>query len=309
MPHPQSAIIPEPHENALFLILKVRDSGATTLRTVAKVCAQSPHLTAEIATKAPEAMLVSALGIGASLWDMLSPSRRPRGLHPFKAINSKGLSAPATDGDLLVHIISRRHDINFELAMRLRRELGDAVEVVQEVHGFRYLDGRDLTGFIDGTENPKGDDERIAAALIGDDDPEFAGGSYAFTQRYVHDLAKWSGLSVVDQEKAVGRRKADSEDLPAAEKPPTAHITRATIEENGVELKIVRHSFPYGTVSEAGLFFIAYAKDLDIPERLLSRMFGTSGDGLHDRLMEFTSAVSGTNFFVPSLEVLKSLAA
>ena len=174
------------------------------------------------------------------------------------------------------------------------------------MHGFRYLDARDLTGFIDGTENPKGR-ERAEAALIGREDPAFAGGSFVFTQRYVHDLARWERLAVREQEGAIGRRKRDSRELADRVKPATAHIARVVIEEDGRELEIVRHSSPYGTTSECGLFFIAYTRDLAIPEKMLRRMMGAADDGLHDRLMEFTRAVSGATFFAPSLAALRSL--
>jgi putative iron-dependent peroxidase len=197
--------------------------------------------------------------------------------------------------------------VNFELAQRLRAALGDRACVFDEVHGFKYRDGRDLTGFIDGTENPKGK-ARAGVALVGAEDPAFAGGSYVFTQRYVHDLARWSALPVREQEGIVGRRKPDSKELSDAAKPPTAHIARAVIEEHGEELEIVRHSFPYGTTSEHGLFFIAYCRTLDVPERMLARMIGASGDGLHDRLLEFSHAVTGAHFFAPSLPGLRRLA-
>src|SRR5206468_1844421 len=186
-----------------------------------------------------------------------------------------------------------------ELAARLMGALGDAVEVMDDVTGFRYLDGRDLTGFIDGTENPKGKG-RAAAALIGAEDRDFAGGSYVYTQRYVHNLKKWAAVPLAEQEGAIGRRKRDSKELSDTVKLNTAHISRVVIEEDGEELEIVRHSFPYGTVSEAGLFFIAYTKDLRITEQMLGRMMGAAGDRLHDRLMDFTRAVSGATFFAPS---------
>lgn len=217
-----------------------------------------------------------------------------------------GRKAPNTNGDLLFHIISKRPDLNFELARRLMTELGETVEVMDDVTGFRYLDSRDLTGFI-GTQNPKGQ-ARAAVALIGTEDPDFADGSYVFTQRYVHDLKKWATISIKEQEGAIGRRKRDSKELSDKVKPPTAHLSRGVIEEHGEELQIVRHSLPYGTVAEAGLFFIAYTKDLGIPEKTLSRMIGTTGDGLHDHLLEFTRAVSGATFFAPSLNVLRALA-
>jgi putative iron-dependent peroxidase len=306
MPTPQAGIIPDPSPSALFLILRVLDP-AINGKAVAKVAAGVPTLVEKVSAVDPRAKLVCTVSFGSEFWDVISPGKRPAGLRPFQAIDADGLRAPSTGGDVLIHILSKRHDLNFELALRIRNQLGDTVEVMDEVQGFQYLDSRDLTGFIDGTANPKGAKERIAVALIGDEDVAFVGGSYVFTQRYVHDLQKWATIPTKEQEKVIGRRKADSEELSERAKPPTAHISRVVIEENGEELEIVRHSFPYGTVSEKGLFFIAYSKTLDIPEKMLSRMMGTSGDGFHDHLMDYTQAVSGANFFAPSLEVLKSL--
>jgi len=291
MPKPQAVILPAPGLCALFLVLR------------------APALARAVARLDARARLASAVAFGSALWDVASPGARPRGLHPFRLVAAADRRAPATPGDLLLHVTSKRPDLNLELAMRLRSALGARAEVVEEVHGFQYLDSRDLTGFIDGTQNPRGAKARAAAALIGRVDAAFAGGSYVFTQRYVHDLARWSALPVGEQEAAVGRRKRDSKELSAKAKPPTAHIARVVIEENGAELEIVRHSFPYGNTSECGLFFIAYTRDLAIPERMLERMLGASGDGLHDRLMDFTRAVSGATFFAPSEAVLHQLAA
>jgi putative iron-dependent peroxidase len=305
--HPQEGILPEPSEAALFLILKLHDRGRDA-RAVARALAEAPQLTARLAGHEPRARLRSVVSLGPELWDAVSPARRPRALRAFPALAVEGRSAPATGGDVLLHANARRPDLCFELALRLRRALGAVAAVQDEVHGFRYRDLRDLTGFIDGTENPKGR-ERAEAALIGAEDPEFAGGSFVFTQRYVHDLAKWEGLPVREQEGVIGRRKRDSRELSARAKPATAHIARTVVEEDGRELEIVRHSFPYGSTSECGLFFIAYTRDLAIPEKMLRRMLGASGDGLHDRLLEFTRAVSGATFFAPSLRTLRSLAA
>ncbi len=288
------------------MILRVTASGEP--RNVARIVSRLPSLPDDLAAQAREAGMVSAVSFGPEFWDRLSPGRHPARMRPSTPISAGALDAPATGGDLLIHLISDRHDLNFEVAGRLRSELQPMVELMDEVHGFRYLDGRDLTGFIDGTENPHDPAERRAAALIGNEDPVFAGGSYVFTQRYVHNLAKWAGLGTRDQELAVGRTKPDSEELPADVKPPTAHISRVVIEEHGEELQIVRHSFPYGNLAEAGLFFIAYTRDLAIPDKMLRRMMGVAGDGLHDRLMDFTRAVSGANFFAPSLEMLGALA-
>jgi len=306
MPQPQAGIIPEPNEHARFLILRVREH-AEAAPAVAKFLARVPARVEKVTALDRRAKLVCTVSVGPKFWKALSPNRRPRELRPFKAIGVNGRTAPNTGGDLLFHIISKRPDLNFELALRIMGELADTVEVMDEVTGFRYLDSRDLTGFIDGTQNPKGTKARAAAALIGDEDPGFAGGSYVFTQRYVHDLKKWTAIPLAEQEGAIGRRKSDSKELSDKAKPPTAHISRVVIEESGQELEIVRHSFPYGTVSEAGLFFVAYTRDLGIPEKMLSRMMGAAGDGLHDHLMDFTRAVSGATFFAPSLKLLTSL--
>ena len=303
---PQAGIIPEPNQHALFLVTRV-NNPTTTRGTVAGVVTGIPELVTTVGRHDPQAALVCTVSFGSGFWDALSPGRRPRGLRPFTAIDLPGKSAPSTGGDILFHLISKRLDLNFELATQIRSRLGDIIDVLDEVYGFRYLDSRDLTGFIDGTENPSGAQERAEVALIGDEEPDFAGGSYVFTQRYVHNFSTWRATPQDEQEGAVGRRKADSEELADEAKPPTAHISRVVIEENGEELEILRHSFPYGTTSEAGLFFIAYTRDLAITDKMLQRMLGASGDGLHDHLMDYTQAVSGAHFFAPSLDMLQAL--
>ncbi len=304
MPRPQHVILPEPARHARFLIVRVDGPGVSRATRTALSFSDTA---ANVATLDVDAGLVAGVALGSAFWDVVSPSRRPAGLRPFVALESAGRSAPSTGGDLLFHITSDRADLNAELLIRTMRDLDSSARVMEDVQGFRYLDARDLTGFIDGTENPEGE-ERADAALIGDEDEAFAGGSYVFTQRYVHDLTKWNGVPVPEQEKTIGRRKADSEELADDVKPPTAHISRVVIEENGQELEILRHSFPYATATEAGLFFIAYTRDLEIPEKMLARMMGVSGDGVHDHLLDFTAPVSGATFFAPSLDVLAALA-
>jgi putative iron-dependent peroxidase len=299
----QPGVISDGCRAALFLILGAPDHGMATaiVRTLAAV----PERVGRIGRRAPKVRLDAAIGLGARFWDGLRRSRRPALLAEFSAIHGPRLAAPSTGGDVFLHIKSDRPDLNFELARSVLHDLRGRVQVLEEVHGFAYLDSRDLTGFIDGTANPKGR-ERAAAALIGEEDPLFAGGSYVMTQRYVHDLETWSALSVREQEAAVGRSKRDSRELKSA--PPFAHIRRAEISDDTGELKIFRQSMPYGTVSgDQGLYFVAYAKDPRRFDRMLSRLLGTADDGAHDRLMEFTRAVSGAYFFAPGLKLLRSL--
>jgi putative iron-dependent peroxidase len=246
------------------------------------------------------------VAVGSDCWDRLYPDKgRPSGLRPFLAHTEGSRQAPATEGDLLFHIRSERRDLNYLLARKIMAEFAGSITIVEEVDGFRYLENRDLTGFVDGTENPEGD-ERADVALVPQDDPDFTAGSYVNMQRYIHDLATWERLSAHEQEGVIGRTKVDDVELADGVKPPTAHISRVVIEQDGEELEILRHSMPYGNVREAGLLFIAYARTPDNFDRMLDRMIHTDADGHYDHLLDYTRAVTGCAFFAPSMEFLES---
>lgn len=304
MPTSQPAVLPVGGAHAYFMTFIVAQDAAPA--AVIKAIGDVSSASRRLAGREKRARLLHAVGIGSTLWDRLSPARRPVGLRPFRAIQANGRAAPATGGDLFLHITSGRHDLNLDLAMSIVRRLRDVAMLAEEVHGFRYLDSRDLTGFIDGTENPKGK-AAAAAALIGNEDRAFAGGSYVAVQRYMHDLERWRRLDDREQEQIIGRTKGGSVELPKAKKPPTAHISRVVVERDGAELQILRQSYPWGTVRESGLYFVAYTKSLEVFDLMLSRMMGTVGDGLHDRLMEFSRPVTGATFFVPSAQTLAAL--
>ena len=248
------------------------------------------------------------IGIGHDAWPRLFPDHpRPKGLHPMKAFKGAKHTAPATPGDLLLHIRATRTDACFELAMRIREQLGDAVVPVDEVHGFRYLDARSMVGFVDGTENPQGQ-EAVEATLIGDEDPAYAGGSYVIVQKYIHDMAAWNALPVAEQEKVIGRTKYDDIEMDDEVKPTNSHIALNVIEdEDGNEQAILRANLPFGNPSrnEYGTFFIGYARSLEIIEQMLTNMFIGRPEGNYDRLLDYSRAVTGTAFFVPSASFLE----
>lgn len=305
MPKLQPGILLDPTASPLFLVLRAGETEEEA-RATARAAAGLSAWAAEIdMLGGGRGSLAVTAAFGAELWRRLA-DHAPKRLAPLREIDGPGGKAVATGGDLFVHVHSARRDLAVELALRLVAELDGAAEVVEEVQGFRYLDSRDLTGFVDGTENPP-PEERAEVAAIGSEDPEFAGGSYVLVQRYVHNLRYWGRLSREEQERAIGRTKADSEELPEDGKPATAHISRVVIEEDGKELEIVRHGSPWATVSEQGLLFAAYCRTPVVFEKMLARILGTSGDGLHDRLMDFTKAVSGALFFAPSAERLAAL--
>lgn len=261
-----------------------------------------------------EGQLSCVVGIGSDAWDRIvapaPPDTRPRGLHPFRAIEAGGRVAPATPADLLFHIRASRFDLCFELAATILRRLGPSVASADEVHGFRYFEARDLLGFVDGTENPVGA-AMADAAIIGDEEPEYAGGSYVIVQKYVHDLAAWNALSVEEQELVIGRTKLEDIELDDAVKPPNAHNALNVIEVDGEEIDILRDNMPFGSAAarEFGTYFIGYARDPGTTEQMLENMFVGRPPGNYDRILDFSTALTGSLFFVPSLPLLESLSA
>jgi putative iron-dependent peroxidase len=227
-------------------------------------------------------------------------------LHPFPGFEGARHTAVATPGDLLFHIRAHRFDLCFELAQRLVSRLAGLAAVADEVHGFRSFDERDLLGFVDGTENPEGA-AAFDAVLIGDEDPQFTGGSYVVVQKYFHDLATWDALTVEEQERVIGRTKLSDIELPDDVKPANSHVALTVIEdEDGHEQQIFRLNMPFGTVGagEFGTYFIGYASSSDVIERMLSNMFVGDPPGNYDRILDFSTAVTGNLFFVPSAEFM-----
>jgi putative iron-dependent peroxidase len=246
------------------------------------------------------------LGFGPALWERLSPGAAPVDFHAFEPIEGlDGKQVPATQHDLWVWVHGTGPDLALDAARAATSILSGVGSLAIEQPGFVYRDSRDLTGFIDGTENPPVQDAP-SVALVNSGDPG-AGGACAMTMRWIHDLDAFDRLVVADQERVFGRTKPDSIELDDAAKPSNAHIARVVIKEDGEELEIYRRSVPYGTVREHGLFFVAFSADPNRFDKMLARMFGTSGDLQHDHLTDFTRPVSGSYYFAPSLEALAAL--
>jgi putative iron-dependent peroxidase len=302
---PQNAIQAGPGRSARFLVLEVRPGAEDQARDA---LAAVPNLVRAVGHRDETLALSCVVAIGADAWARLQPGRtRPAQLHPFVTLEDGGRVAPSTVGDVLLHIRAEREDFCHELARLILARLGDAVTVIDETHGFAYMDSRDLIGFVDGTENPT-DEERLAFTLVGDEDPDHAGGSYVTVQRYVTDFAAWEALSAEAQEAVIGRTKADDVELEDERSLPTSHKERAKIVRDGAEQKILRHNRAFGSARESGTYFIAYARDLSVTEGMLQRMFVADADGSYDRLLDFSHPVTGVNFFAPSQDVLEALA-
>lgn len=292
---------------AIFLVLTV-NPGPESRAAVRALCGVLDALVRAVGARDSEGHLSAIIAFGSDAWDRLFGSPRPAELHPFREIRAGTRHAVATPGDILFHIRAERMDLCFELAAQIMMRLGAAVTAVDEVHGFRYFDDRDLTGFVDGTENPTGP-AAVAATIVGAEDSTFAGGSYVIVQRYLHDLSRWDALSTEAQERIIGRTKLADIELDDAIKPSSAHNALTTIEEGGDQIEILRHNMPFGNVSlgESGTYFIGYARSPRPIEQMMENMFIGRPPGNYDHLLDFTHPVTGTNFFVPSQSFLDGL--
>ncbi|MBN8943816.1 MAG: Dyp-type peroxidase [Rhizobiales bacterium] len=293
---------------AVFLVVTVANEAAA----LAKACAALDGLNDLVKTvgfRDLSARLSCIVGIGSDLWDRLLPDRRPRDLKSFAPIKGAVHAAPSTPGDLLFHIRSERPDLCFEFERLLLDSLDTGVTVVDEVSGFRYFDARDLLGFVDGTANPTGPD-LPASAIVGDEDADFAGGSYVVVQKYLHDLGAWGQVPTPLQEAIVGRTKIDNVEIDDDDAPRKSHKSLATVvDAEGNEYDILRDNMPFGRPGqrEFGTYFIGYSRRLWVIETMLQRMYVGDPPGAYDRLLDFSTPQTGTTFFAPSRATLERL--
>ena len=292
---------------AIFLVVTVRP-GLDNRNTVRSFCGDLAGLLRAVEFRDLEAGLSCVMGFGSGAWDRLFGPPRPAKLHPFREIRDGDRHAISTPGDLLFHIRAKRMDLCFELETEIMARIGNAVSPVDEVQGFRYFDDRDLIGFVDGTENPRGD-AAMDAVLVGEEDAAFAGGSYVIVQKYLHDLDGWNKLPTEAQERIIGRKKLSDIELDDSVKPTSAHSVLTTIVENGKEIKILRDNMPFGRVAygEFGTYFIGYSRSPRTIEQMLENMFMGRPPGNYDRLLDFSRAVTGNLFFVPSATFLETV--
>ncbi|MER9136939.1 Dyp-type peroxidase [Mesorhizobium sp. M0830] len=293
--------------SAIFLVVTIK-SGPEHDAAVRALCGDLSALLRAVGFRDLEGRLSCVMAFGSEAWDRFFGAPRPKDLHPFREIHGQH-HAVSTPGDILFHIRAARMDLCFELATQIMSRLDGAVSVADEVHGFNYFDDRDLIGFVDGTENPV-DQDAVKAAIIGEEDLSFAGGSYVIVQKYLHDLKAWNALPIDEQEGIVGRKKLSDIELDDAVKPIFAHNALTTIVEDGEQLQIVRDNMPFGGVGkgEFGTYFIGYARSPRRIEQMLENMFVGRPPGNYDRLLDFSRAVTGTLFFVPSATFLENIA-
>ena len=293
---------------AIFLVVTI-SPGPEYREAIRAFCGDLAALLRAVEFRDIEGGLSCVMGFGSDAWDRFFGTPRPKELHAFREIRAGERHAVATPGDMLFHIRAKRMDLCFELATQIMASIGDTVSAVDEVHGFRYFDDRDLIGFVDGTENPRGE-AALDAVLVGEEDAAFARGSYVIVQKYLHDLNGWNALSTEAQERIIGRKKLSDIELDDSVKPTSAHSALTTIVEDGKEVKILRDNMPFGHAAqgEFGTYFIGYSRSPRTIEQMLENMFVGRPPGNYDRLLDFSRAVTGNLFFAPSATFLDSVA-
>ncbi|KZN13356.1 Dyp-type peroxidase [Marinomonas sp. TW1] len=292
----QSGIIAEPSSDACFVTLNVKRSHMAEFK---QSLARIPDLVSQTQAEFPNAELHAAIGFSKLIWSELD-NEQPQELDLFPALKGPETDITPTDVDLVLHIRAMRHDASFQLTQSLFALFGGCVELVEEVPCFLYKDSRDLTGFVDGTENPQGE-QRKAVALVGDEDAQYRHGSYFNLMRFSHNLTKWQTEDLKTQEDTYGRTKEDNEEYPSAEKPPHAHTKRTSLkDEHGKSIEILRQSMPYGNLMDQGLMFASYGKSASHFNLMLESMILGDEEGHTDHLMKYTTAKTAQAFFIPA---------
>jgi porphyrinogen peroxidase len=292
---------------AVFLVVKIASTDEA-MAQARSVISDIGTLVRAVGIRDLNGHLSCNVGIGSNAWGRLERPKRPSQLHEFAEVRGSAHTAVATPGDLLFHIRAERSDMCFELERLILNALGDSITVVDEVQGFRYFDARDLLGFVDGTENPTGI-AMYQATLIGEEDPEFAGGAYVVVQKYLHDLTAWGSLSVPEQESIIGRTKVENIELDDVSGRKSHKSLNTIVDADGIEHDILRDNMPFGRPGqgEFGTYFIGYARDLSVIEHMIRNMFIGEPAGEYDRILDFSIPVTGTTFFVPSHDLLETL--
>jgi len=283
----------------------LRQDQASDLEAVQDLAEHLPAFINSMNIRYPDAHLAVAFGFSANAWHYLFPNAKtPKELVEFEPVEGPKYTAVATPADLFFHIRSTNSAVPFELMSEIMTIIKDNTTVVDETHGFRYFEGRAIIGFVDGTENPSALDTP-EYAVIGDEDPDFIDGSYAFAQKYLHNMDDWNSLKVEEQEKAIGRKKFNDIELKDEEKAENAHNVVSQDNKDGIEHKIVRMNVPFSNPAESinGTYFIGYSRYYSVTRRMLEGMFNNS-----DRLLDFSTPITGELFFIPSKTVLANIA-
>lgn len=293
-------------KNVSFVVLKLkRENLAADQEAIAEFADRSQAIERSMMIRAADANLKVSIGFSRTAWDNLFPNAAvPKQLETYTTLTGPEYSMPASEGDIFLHVRAGDEAVVYEVVRQFMVFLEPIATVLDETKGFRYFEGRAIIGFIDGTEAPA-EFEAADYALVGEEDPEYINGSYAFAQKWLHDMDFWGKMKTEEQEKAVGRHKFDDLELEDDEKFHNAHNVAAKIEVDGEEQKIVRMNVPFSdpATGKTGTYFIGYSRYWSVTKAMLQQMVDMS-----DFLLTFSTIQSGQLFFIPSRDTLGEIA-
>lgn len=293
-------------KNVSFVVLKLkRENLAADQEAIAEFADRSQAIERSMMIRAADANLKVSIGFSRTAWDYLFPNAAvPKQLETYTTLTGPEYSMPASEGDIFLHVRAGDEAVVYEVVRQFMVFLEPIATVLDETKGFRYFEGRAIIGFIDGTEAPA-EFEAADYALVGEEDPEYINGSYAFAQKWLHDMDFWGKMKTEEQEKAVGRHKFDDLELEDDEKFHNAHNVAAKIEVDGEEQKIVRMNVPFSdpATGKTGTYFIGYSRYWSVTKAMLQQMVDMS-----DFLLTFSTIQSGQLFFIPSRDTLGEIA-
>ncbi len=311
MAHRSQNVTDYPNNNTIFSVWKFKE-GSDFKPVFERLCALVSNLNHSFVVRLPDGRTSCIMGIAHDAWVKLGmPTPLPKELKTFEPIVGGKYTAISTEGDIHFHLRAINAGVCYEMAKNIYDIINPVADNLVEVHGFRYWDGRSILGFVDGTENPIGD-ERAQFAMVGDEDPQYKGGSYLFVQKYSHNLKAWESIPTSEQEKVFGRYKQSDIEMTDEVKPKNSHSALTSITDaEGNDLKIVRDNLPFSNPSkgEFGTYFISYANKFSTTHKMLENMYLGNPIGNYDRILDFSTPETGTLFFVPTQEMLDNYSA
>jgi len=307
MAREQQGICAEPNLHGVLLLMNALDGHQTAVR---KGLSKIPTLISRLSDQFSEANLNAVVAVGAGYWDELFVVEKPVGLQPFYPMTVDDVLMPAVPYDVLLHVRADRYDVLHLAVQQCYQLLAPHLELVEQTHCFRFMDGRDLTGFIDQPQAPRGRLKRQLALIDDSAQPQHAQGSYLHYQRYRLDLTRWQQLTQEQQEQIMGQYKLDGQRLQLAQLQPQSHAVRAASQQANNEFyPLVYQNMPFGQLKTQGLVVLAFSADPDAYRQHLQRRLGDGDVQQYDLLLDYVQADSGAAFFAPSISFLEDMAA
>lgn len=303
MAREQLGICAEANLHGSYLLCRALDGQEAKLRYK---LARIPQILNRLAEHFSEAMLSGFVAVSNQYWDTLYPWQRPSGLAAFPELLSEHISISPTSADLLIQVRSDRADVNYIALQQVYQLLQVHIDGVEHLHSFRYLDGRQLTGFTDMPANPRGIQRRKTALVDVSVDPVFAGGSYLHFYRLHLDLKRWQQLSLAQQEEVMGYRKLDGAPLAAFEYNPGELPSQSALPTSGHLL--LQQNMPFATLQTQGSLQLSFSAANDSFTSLWSERLGCTAPAVYDHLLDYCQIDLAAAFFVPSLSYMEAAA-